>query len=69
MYQVRTVKTINDKQIEQMVSALRRFLGEYTHEHLNLDFGINDTDAAIGFYNFILHEASFDSEPHRSGRT
>ena len=69
MYQVRTVKTINNKQIDQMVSAIHAFLGQYTREHLNLDFGINDTDAAIGFYNFILHEASFDTEPKCSGRT
>lgn len=69
MYQVKTVKTITNKQIEQMVSALRRFLGEYTHERLNLDFSISDTDAAIGFYNFILHEASFDTKPKRSGWT
>ena len=69
MYQVKTVRTINDKQIEQMVSALRRFLGEYTRDTLKMEFDFHNSDAAIGFYNFILHEASFNPEPHRSGRT
>ena len=69
MYQVKTVQTINDKQIAQMVSAIRVFLGQYTREHLKLDFDINNADAAIGFYNFILHEASFDKEHEITGRT
>lgn len=69
MYQVITVQTINDKQIEQMVSAIRAFLGQYTREHLKLDFDINNVNAAVAFYNFILHEASFDDEPKHSGRT
>ena len=70
MYQVKIVKSISDKQINQMVSAIRAFVGQYTRDKLQIEFdGYNNFDAEINFVNFILDEAKFNTKINFTKRT
>lgn len=61
MYQVRTVKTIDNKQIDKITVAVHQFITKYAHDHFNLDFGYENTEPMKAFINFILHESTFPS--------